>query len=165
MKKIISAVLSICLMSVCLTQTVLATEKKTNEDIDEIYAAVYETAKEGIPDVIESDEGAYSYLVNNIEHVRREDDGTIAIDQLNPGLKEAEEETVRSFVKRVNVLIQLEAISIDSKLQIYFVSDPEDIREPMRRPTASIMGEARNHANELRTVYDCKCQGLFSLVR
>lgn len=154
-KRSVSLFLSVCLVILCLVQPAFAVETKSGEvDIDEIYAQVYEEAVSNRPEVITTDEDAYAYLISNINDIHKMGDGTILIDQQAIKLSEQEKKIVSSFVKKLNTLIQLDAVTVDSKLKIHFVSNPEDTRISTRRPIANIMAEARNHASELKSVFD-----------
>ena len=68
-KKIVSLVISVCLISsLCLVQPVFAgTNEKENKnvdyDIDRVYADAYTEAISNNPIIIDSDESAYSYIL------------------------------------------------------------------------------------------------------
>ncbi len=156
MKKIVSFLASIFLISLCLVQPVFAKDsnKKEKLDIDKIYAETYAKAVSSSPSVIDSDESAYAYLISNMEYLQRRNDGTIMIGIQDMTLSEHERKRVLSFLEKLNTLIQLDAISVDDKLQLHFVFNPIANKETYRMPTANILGEARNHAKELKSVFD-----------
>ncbi len=146
---------SICLITLCFSQSVLAAESdRGKEGLDEIYAEAYSKAIAYIPDVVDSDEEAYAYLISHMDYVQKKSDGTIFVENQDIVLSGQEKDVVLSFVEKLNTLIQLDAISVDASLQLHFVSNPSDTKISVRRPVANIMGEARSHASELKKVFD-----------
>lgn len=155
-KKIVSFTVSICLIYLCLVPPVFAEDSaKENYDIDRIYAEAYTKAFLSEPMLVASDESAYAYLISHMGYLQRRNDDTIQLITLDETLSETERDTVLSFVGKLNTLIQLNAISVDDRLQLHFVFDPVDEnREAYRIQAATILGEARNHAIELKAVFD-----------
>lgn len=116
-KKIVSFMVSICLISLCLVQPVFAEDNvKGNYDIDRIYAETYTEAISSEPMVITSDESAYAYLLSHMEYVQRRNDNTIQLKTQAITLSKNERDIVLSFVEKLNTLIQINAISVDDKL-------------------------------------------------
>lgn len=148
--------MSVCLITSCLSQSVFATnnDKEKISDIDQIYAEAYTKAITNTPVAVNSDESAYSYLISHLDLVQLEDDGTISVQSQNMALSQEEKNIFLSFIKKLNTLVQLNAVSLDSNLQLHFVFTPAGTPKPIRLPVASILSEARNHAVELKNVYD-----------
>lgn len=85
---------------------------------------------------------------------------------ISPSLLNIEEIAVLDdFIERVNTLARLDAITIDNSLEI--LKKPAPTAESLAQPrtlTFNIIIEARNHANELKDVYDNALFGTKHLV-
>lgn len=156
MKKKLVALFSIFFMFILCAPLSVSAANKDNliENINEIYLEAYEEAVNADISSIASDEDAYAYIVSNIQRVTRNSDGTIILNTQGLQLNDSEMNTIMSFISKINILVELQAITVDQNLQLHFAENPESISLTRRIPTASIMTEARNHAAELRTVYD-----------
>lgn len=169
-KRVLSVLVAICLAVLCVPQVALAEETKGHETraLDELYAESYSDALARKSLRVESEEDAYAYILAHIDRVTHRTDGTISFDTQALGLTENEKDAVFTFVEKLNKLVLLEAVKLDDKLQLHVETSPSDgsssiVRKPatvesnanvMRMPVASIMTEARNHAELLKQVYD-----------
>lgn len=161
-KKVISIMFSvICLFMLSLnTYASGANESETiMEDIDNVYRNAYENAEKIDIQNIETDDVAYALLKQNIDLVEFDDNGNIDVNYENLKLRVAlsveEKIFVENFVKRLNTLIDLEAVVVNKSLLISSVENIESERNVMQRSAViSIMGEARSHATTLKQVYD-----------
>lgn len=154
-KKIISLFISVCLIVISLAQSAFAVESNIDKyDIDEIYDQAYAEAITSTSKIVDSDESAYAYLISHMNDVQQKSDGTIFVKDQDILLSEQEKNIILSFVEKLNNLIKLDAVSVDSNLRLHFVSNPQDTRISTRSPGVSIMGDVRNHAKELKKVFD-----------
>lgn len=144
-----------CLIALYIPQCVFAREIDIiSKDIDLIYEEAYNKALIQIPQTINSEDDAYAYILAHMDFISRVSDGTILLNEEGLGLNEQEKGWVLNFIEKLNKLIQLEAVTVDENMKLHFLVNPSDERILMRRPTASIMPEARRHAKELKEVFD-----------
>lgn len=154
-KKIASFFLAVCLLTLCMPQYAFAEESNVSaEGINSLYEQAYIEALKGAPDTINSDEDAYAYVLSDRDCISQTNDGFVLFNRQDANLSEQENEKVLDFIKKLNKLIQLEAVTVDENMKLHFVLNPPGVMVSTRRPVASIMAEARNHANELKEVFD-----------
>lgn len=151
MKKIISLLLS---MLTIFSFTIVASAEEKNEQLSlqEIYDNAYVQAIENSSMNIDDDNSAYSYLLHNMDKVTIDNDA-IMID--NVFLNMEEKEYIDSFISKLNVLLEVDAIEVDECLRIYIKEAPNFNDTPQARvATVNIMPETRAHAITLKSVYD-----------
>lgn len=153
-KRTLSILLSVILLfSMAIPALAAANEPDQSlNSLNEIFLQTYSDALNSSVTQVIYDEDAYAYLLHHMDIITRNEDSLIIIDTQAIELDESSTAAVVSFVDKLNTLISLQAITINENLVLSFVDNPQCIQP--RRPTATIMTEARNHAAELRSVYN-----------
>ena len=150
MRKYLCVLLAITIMCMA-TISVSATEVHENTVLDEIYENAYRAAIELNAEAVLDDISAYAYILQNIGMVN------IVENQLvveGSNLNNSENVVLQNFVARLNVLLEKNAISIGSDLRIYVREAPcAEIRNT-RAAIYNLLEIAREHAAELKEVYD-----------
>lgn len=157
LKKIISLILIIT--TLFSMTTIVSAESNTSNssgtnEINNIYHDLYSTCSSTTYSKIEDDYSAYSYLLHHVDLVTSTSPLSLSSEAYD-NLEENEKIIVNEFIKRINSLISLEAISVDSNLLLKMPEAPTAESKALpRAPIINIMPEARSHANELKSVYD-----------
>lgn len=154
MKKVLlSLLVFIFLFSFPISSSAKNTNTTDNDSIESIYEQAYNNAITTIAFAVNSEIDAYSFILAN-KNAFPLSNKTIIPNYLSaPTLSTAEKSIIDCFVFKLNNLMAQDAIYLDALYHIRFVLNPEPEPKP-RRPVANIMSEARNHAKQLRTVYD-----------
>lgn len=133
-----------------IPQSVYDISKSTS--IDEIYQNAYNIAKKETRKSITDDYSAYSYLLNNIEQVSISNN-QVYISNIN--VSSDEESILNDFIKRLNVLLELDAIEVNSDLSISKKEAPKlDELSERKVHEFEVMRDCRRHADELLEVFD-----------
>lgn len=139
------------------TMPTYAASQSDNNDIETIYKNAYKESKAQNAGSILDDYDCYAYLLHNIDYVNVSN-AKIAVSQnIYNNLNSNEKALVKDFVKRLNILIDNDAINVNSKLEITKAPTPIPQAISKIRPDSLIMElmpEARTHASQLKTVYD-----------
>ena len=136
-----------------------------DEDISlpftEAYREYFDHCKTLPISLVNSDETAYAYLIQNVEQVSVQEN-QLQLSLENAELSSAELAKVRDFVERLNYLLSVHAIAIESSLLIVEpqVSTMGDVIIQPQAVEVNILDDSRTHAAELRSVYDNAPTGL-----
>lgn len=137
-----------------LKNETLAAENLKNSN-DNMYQSIYQECTEMNYETVDDDYSAYAYLLENMEDAYIDSNYLQIQSEIYKGLNREEIEVLDDFVSRVNNLIQLGAVVIDSNLKISQAEAPTAETQIMPRiATYNLMPIARAHATELRRVYD-----------
>lgn len=150
MRKYLCVFLALLIMCVAPV-SVSATEVSENTSLDEIYANAYLSAAELDAENVSDDISAYAYIVQNENKVN------IVENQLvvnGSELNNSENVVLQNFVSRLNVLLEKNAIRIDSNFRIYVKDAPSTEIIATRVAVFNLMEIARENAAELKEVYD-----------
>lgn len=81
-KRIIALIMMICLSVLCIPQSAFAKESDIiSKEIDLIYEEAYEKALIEVPEIINSDEEAYAYILSHMDCISRTSDGIVLINE------------------------------------------------------------------------------------
>lgn len=137
-----------------LKNETLAAENLKNPN-DNMYQSIYQECTEMKYETVDDDYSAYAYLLENMEDAYIDNNYLQIQSEIYKGLNREEIPVLDDFVLRVNNLIQLGAVVIDSNLKISQAEAPTAETQVMPRiATYNLMPIARAHATELRRVYD-----------
>lgn len=134
-----------------------ASEPNTSSNIsniNNIYQNIFLECSNREIDTLENDYDVYAYLLKNKEYLIMTSPLTFSYEMYYD-LNEKEKETLNSFLKRINTLVELEALIVEDNLMFIV----PDVSAAQDKPTPyalviNIMEDARLHANELKSVYD-----------
>jgi len=130
-----------------------ANELSDTDTLNESYQKIYDECLNGSFDTICDDYSAYAFLLSNISDVKV--GSSIALKSVPSNLSESERRALEDFMERLNYLISVDAITVNERLQIRIAEAPApSIRIRLDAQIMDLMPEARNHATELRNVYD-----------
>lgn len=150
MRKYLCAFLALMIMCVAPV-SVSATEIHENMSLDEIYANAYISAVELNAEDVSDDISAYAYIVQN-ENMVNVVENQFVVDGSN--LNNSENVVLQNFVSRLNVLLEKNAIRVDSDFRIYVKEAPAAEIKNTRVAVFNLMEIARENAAELKDVYD-----------
>lgn len=92
-KKILSLFMAVCFMILCLPQAAFAKEMEPElKDIDSIYEKAYAEALKNVPEIIDSEEDAYAYILTNQDCVNRINDDPADQRDIEKGIRKYESE-------------------------------------------------------------------------
>ena len=128
------------------------------DDLATYYVGLFNDSLESYDNVIFNDESAYCFLKDNLQYVSFDDTGVISVN-LNDAsndynLDDTAQESINSFVTRLNTLVDMKAVSVGENLLLTPVSPKKEAVIRLDKNSISIMTECRNHASELKRVYD-----------
>lgn len=150
MKKYICAFLAAIIMCI-VPVSARAEEVHENMSLDEIYAYEYISAVKSSAETVSDDNSAYAYILhhrNLVDFVENQ----IIVD--GSGLSQSENSILQDFVSRLNVLLEKNAIQLDSDFRISVKEAPRAENKSVRTPVIDLMEFARENAAELKAVYD-----------
>ncbi|KRQ86660.1 hypothetical protein ABG79_01643 [Caloramator mitchellensis] len=133
--------------------------KKISSDANAMFKEIYKQSQNKNISKIENDYDSYSVLLNNLENVIFKSDNTIFVnvEKISELYKfdSIELEKLNSFINRLNILIKLNAVKINSNLEISVVTNiQQENFFSIKAAVIDILPEARIHADELKKVYE-----------
>ena len=154
--KFLCAILALILMASSKVVT-FASEPDSSSNvstINNIYKDIFLECSNRKIDTLENDYDVYAYLLQNKEYLIMKSPLTFS-HEIYYDLNEKEKEILTDFLERINTLIELEALIVEDNL-LFIVPEVSTLQD---KPTPyvlaiNIMGDARLHANELKSVYD-----------
>ena len=158
MKKKIALLLAVITLisinTVAFAEESTAAEEPDASSINQIYNDIFTTCSNAEYYNIEDDYDVYSYLLQNEAFVVTTSPLTLSSAAFE-NLNESETDVINGFVSKINTLIELNAISVDDDLEFTMPDAPSIQNTPSPNAIViNIMPETREHANELRSVYD-----------
>lgn len=142
---------------------VSATSENQNQ-LEVIYENIYEQCKIQNVTQITDEYSAYSYLLKNKDFVTV-NQGKIAIHIESMNIDINQLNILNKFVNKINNLVELNVLKVDSDLSFTILHAPEAPFRPMpAAETIDLMTECRAHAAELRSVYDNAVFGTATVV-
>ena len=169
-KRITKVFLSLALLICSITQ-ISAEENDPVDNLFDFYNEVYNTSYNSFYDAVYDDYSSYSFILHNengfiIHHGMIELSNIIAQE-----LSSSEYEVLVDFITRINNLLLLNEIKIDSDFRLYYSADCTGLSSMSQFAGNSIniavydlMTGCRAHATELRQVYDNAAFGTKNLV-
>lgn len=135
----------------------------TVDEVDKVFIEIYHESQNNNERIIkiEDDYDSYSFILKNKDKVT-----------LNNGFLEISDEkllkkqyhlsnrsinTLNDFIKSINTLVELEAITIHENLQMNTVDEPKVESHDEVMPQAAVFGilsDSRSHAKTLKSVYN-----------
>jgi len=127
-----------------------------HRNVESLYEEAYYQATHTQWNAITNDFSAYAFILQHTSVFSVNESNQIVIGcQLNLLLAENEIDCLSDFIIRVNRLLNLRAIEIDSSFVISRRENPVDENSSLLRvEVIDLMSEARAHAIELKAVYD-----------
>lgn len=144
-------------MLFAVTIPTYAANQADNNDLDTIYKNAYNECKASNTENISNDDSVYAYLLHNINKVNISNAKIVASQDIYNNLNSNEKVLVKDFIKRLNVLIENDAINVSTKLEITKAPAPVPQAISKIGPCSTIMElmpETRRHAEQLKSVYD-----------
>lgn len=150
-----------------ITIPAYAATQSDNNDVETIYKNAYNECIAHNVENISNDYDVYAYLLHNLKNVNVSNTKITVSQNIYNDLNNNEKVIAKDFVKRLNVLIENEAINVNTKLEITKASAPISqaiTKISLDSTIMELMPETRKHAEQLKSVYDNAAFGTKHLV-